>query len=142
MIGNIDNIVDILAKKSDLDKETISIILSEFWKSWKYKIRNSEASALPIPKLGRFVIQNTRLRYYIRVNIQRRRKELSEDITKYSEETQNLILQKREDRLRALKIALKQLDIIRPAMMRRRERLIKELKERDERENKNNKTSN
>lgn len=74
MIGNLDYIIDEVAKKRGKDRRIVEVVAKEFFKSWKYEMSNSEALSFHMRKLGHWGGMNSKLRNAAREYIRKLRK--------------------------------------------------------------------
>ena len=127
MVGNLQFIIDIVAKDSEYDRRVVEAVAVELFKRWKTRMVNSEAFSLYMPELGFFVPMNNKLRKYVREHIKKVRKQRNrikvaneELLTARKPEVIEELNKNLEGAimwegiyLKNLKTALKQLDILR-----------------------------
>jgi len=71
MIGNLDLIIDIVAKQRGVDRKTVEGIAVETFKRFKTRMGHSSALSLYLPQLGYFICMNRHLRKYVREHIKK-----------------------------------------------------------------------
>jgi hypothetical protein len=147
MQGNLQLIIDIVAKDSEYNRDVVEGVAIELFKRWKTRMVHSEAFTLYMPELGYFMPMNNKLRKYVRENVKKVRKQRNR--LKLAKET---LLTARKPELieelnktiegatmwegiylKNLKCALKQLNILRTLYyekgLRRKERKLKALED-------------
>ncbi len=130
MIGNIDYIIDELAKEKGYDRRMVEVIAGEVFRSWKYKITNSEKLTIYVPKLGYWTGSNNKLRGYVREYIRKLRKTRHAIASKrLTPEKLERYMQMEQVYVNNIKRAWKQLEAIRALYIKRTARSkIKKLK--------------
>lgn len=71
MIGNLDLIIDIVAKQRGVDRKTVEAIAVETFKRFKTRMVHTSALSLYLPQLGYFICMNNKLRRYVREHLKK-----------------------------------------------------------------------
>jgi hypothetical protein len=71
VIGNLDLIIDIVAKQRGVDRKTVEGIAVETFKRFKTRMGHSSALSLYLPQLGYFICMNRHLRRYVREHVKK-----------------------------------------------------------------------
>lgn len=74
MIGNLELIIDQVAKDGSYDRRLVEVIAKETFKRWKTRIVHSENFTLKLPYFGSFVPMNSKLRRYVREYVRKVRR--------------------------------------------------------------------